>query len=185
MGNGFSMRMFGGTALLFAVLPGMACVSQSGKAENSGTSTGPAARLATLSIELGSLEQRLDGGADLALESSIGTFEQEMGRNATEQEKDQVRAIFRSVLGEFLTPKVWEASLTKVYVAHFSAAEIEELIQFYDSPVGRKVLELDVVLSRELDNAIEEVLDPKMAEFIDRVDEEIEATFGDLNGAGS
>jgi hypothetical protein len=159
-----------------------ACAAQ--PADAARTPEEAARELARLSTELGSLGTTLDRGADWALDSSTDSLTLELGREPSEAEKKTVRDILRAVLGEFMTAEIWEESITKVYSQHFSAEELDALIAFYQSPAGRKSLELQDRLTDEVDEVMGAAVEQRMDEFITRVDEELSSAFPELEGEG-
>ena len=173
-------RMMSGLLLVLVSTHSSACAPR--EADAARTPEQAARELAQLSTELGGLNVTLDRGADLALRSSLGTLTLELGREPSAAEQEAVRTILRTVLGEFLTAEVWEASITKVYSQHFSAEELDGLLVFYRSPLGRKSLELQSQLTEEVDVGMEEAVDHRIDEFIARVDEEIDKAFPELAG---
>jgi len=140
-----------------------------------------AGKLATLSVELGSFEDVLDRGADLAWTASADTLTLELGRELTEEEQAQVREVLRAVLGEFLTEELWKETVIRVYADEFTASELASILSFYDSPVGRKVLDLETALTEEVHDSLGDTLDARLDEFIERVDAELATKF-DLPG---
>ncbi len=92
----------------------------------------------------------------------------------------------RSVLSEFVKQALWEEAVIAVYVENFTAAELEAMLAFYGSPVGRKSLELERTLAAEVDAAVETALEGQLEEFIDRIDDELAEAFEGLDsGADS
>ena len=109
-----------------------------------------------------------------------------LGREPSEEENDRGRAILREVLAGFLTPELWEKSITRVYTDRFTAAELNEMVRFYGSPVGRKVLSLEGEVTDAVDDEIGKALgEERLEEFIARVDEALRAEFGFGDGQGS
>jgi hypothetical protein len=169
---------------LFIVLA-VGCASHDG-ADLSRTAEESALELARLSTELGALDSALGRAADWTWSASIDALTLELGRVPSEEENDRGRAILREVLAEFLTPGLWEESITSVYSDRFTAAELNEIVRFYDSPVGRKVLSLEGEVTDAVDDEIGKALgEERLEEFIARVDEALGAEFGFGDGQGS
>jgi hypothetical protein len=161
------------------------CASHDG-ADSSRTAEESARELARLSIELGSLDAALGRAADWTWSASVDAFTLELGREPSEEENDRGRAILREVLGEFLTPELWGESIALVYTERFTAAELNEMVRFYGSPVGRKVLSLEGEVTDAVDDEIGAALgEGRLEEFIARVDEALGAEFGLDGGQGS
>ena len=139
-----------------------------------------AGNLAELAVELGAVASLLDEGADLGMDSSAASLELELGRALTDAERDQARGILRSVLADYVTADLWSEKVTRVYAESFTAGELQAMLDFYTSPAGRKSLEMEAALTREVDAGMEEVLDGRLEEFIDRVDDELAKVFPEL-----
>lgn len=167
-------------ALLTALLAGCA---QPGAAPDSPERRAElAGQLAQLAVELGGLDHKIDNGADLAWEASADTLTLELGRELTEEEQLEVRGILRDTLAEFLTPELWQEQVASVYAEHFTAGELEALLEFFSSDAGRKSLELESALVKEVDARLESSLDRQIEAFIERVDERLAASFDGLEG---
>ena len=174
-------RWAGLIAIGALLAPAIGCAATVGTADSPETRAEIAGELARLSVETGTLERALDSGADLAWGASAETLQLELGRQLTAQEEGRVRDILRVALREFLTPQLWEETISRVYAAHFTAAELDSILAFYGSPAGRKVLELEGVLGNEVDEGLEGPLEEKLDAFIARVDEELGAAFEGLD----
>jgi hypothetical protein len=173
------------TIIGLSMLLALSCASQDG-AGPSRTAEESAAELARLSVELGSLDDALDRAADWAWGATVDAITLELGREPTEEERTRGRDILRGVIAEFVTPELWKESVARVYAEHFTAGELNEMIRFYDSPVGRKVLSLESELTDEVDGLFEEALDGETLQaFIARVDEALGAELGLGEGDGS
>jgi hypothetical protein len=144
-----------------------------------------ARKIVRLEIESGGLDQRLDQGADLAQAYSLDTLRLELGRELTDQELERVRQIMRSVLGEFLTPELWEQILVGVYSANFTAPELQEIHEFFETPAGSKILRLSAKLTAEIESQTDSKLEGQLQAFVDRVDEELGKAFPALLEGGS
>lgn len=169
---------------LFIVLT-VGCASHDG-ADSSRTAEEAAQELSRLSIEQGALDSALGRAADWTWSASTDALTLELGREPSEEENDRGRAILREVLAEFLTPGLWEESITSVYVDRFTAAELNEIVRFYSSPVGRKVLSLEGEVTDAVDDKIGEALgEERLEEFIARVDEALRVEFGLGDGQDS
>jgi hypothetical protein len=106
----------------------------------------------------GSYEETLDRGAALALEATIDPLTVELGRELTEQEVLEVEAIMRSAIAAVLTPDRWAMAATEVYALNFSAAELQEALEFYSSPMGMKILGLQATVDEQMADAVEEII---------------------------
>jgi hypothetical protein len=164
----------------------LGCVAEQGNTVASQTPEEVARKLAALAVELGGYDRTLDRGAELAWGSSAEALALELGRELSEEGQKRVRDILRAALGEFLTTETWSDGVTRVYAKHFTAAELDAMVEFYESPVGRKVLQLEDTLIEEFDGELEVVLDGKLDELVARIDEALAEAFEELDrGEGS
>lgn len=171
--------------LVLSVLLAAGCASPDGGGP-SRTAEEAAGELARLSVELGSLDDALDRAADWTWGATLDAVVLELGREPSEDEQSRGRAVLREVIGEFVTPDLWQESVARVYAEHFTAAELNEMVRFYGSPVGRKVLSLESDLTDEVDDLFDEALGGESLEaFIARVDEALGAELGLGAGQGS
>jgi hypothetical protein len=155
---------------IFVVI-GMGALSLGCTAVESQPMSKPTAEeMARLSIDGGSLSRALDLGAAAALDSSVEALELKLGRGLSEGEAQQVREILRSALAEIVTPDSWEQALAETYRAHFTEDEIEQALEFYRSPVGRKVLEEDALMAQEIEDRVVASFEAQRDEFSAKVD---------------
>ena len=179
------MGNHGFVVLALCIVLAVGCALQDG-AGPSRTAEEAAEELARLSIELGSLDAAVGRAADWTWSASLDALTLELGREPSEEENDRGRAILREVLAEFLTPELWEESIARVYMDRFTAVELNEMVRFYGSPVGRKVLTLEGEVTDAVDEEIGEALgEERLEEFITRVDDALGAEFGLGEGQGS
>ena len=141
-----------------------------------------AGALADLSLEQGSLDRALDRATDSAWNAARAPLTLELGREPSDVEQEWVREMLRETLADYLTREVWNEVVTQVYGARFSAAELDQLVEFYRSPVGRKSLSLAGEVIREADVVMSERLDTRIEEFITRVDARLAERFDELGG---
>jgi hypothetical protein len=156
------------------------CAAQ--EANSSQTPEEAARALAELSVELGSLEQALDRATTSAWEATEPPLTLQLGRELNDDESEWVSAMLRATLAEYMTGDIWQDAVTRVYGQHFSAVEIEQLIEFYGSPLGRKMLSHGDELAQQIDDDMRERLDAKIEEFIGQVDTKLAEKFEELGG---
>jgi len=163
----------------------LGCSATQGTADSPEKRSELAAKLAKMSIELGSLDSALDRGAAWAWDASSDTLELQLGRELSADEQTRAQGIMRTVLAEFMTAELWKQAVTGVYSKNFSAAELESIMAFYGSPVGRKVLQLEGTLTQDIDDSLDGLLEGRIEEFIVRLDTELGSAFEGLgDGAG-
>jgi hypothetical protein len=144
------------------------------------------ARLITqMEREGGGFEDTLDRGAAVGVESTSDALTLALERELTSEEKDHVRAVMRGALAEVLTAEAWEDALAQVYAAHFTPNELQATIDFFSSPAGRKIIEAQGMIDAETGDAVDEIIDSRLDEFIQRIDTELAAAFPELAEEGS
>lgn len=128
----------------------------------------------------GGYEETLDLGASLAKDSVVHALVLELGREITDEEGYEVRAVMRNSLADVLTPEEWERAAAAIYAEHFTPAELDTAIEFYTSPVGAKILGLQNTLDSQMGDAVDEVVEENLDRFIGMVDEGLTEVFPEL-----
>jgi hypothetical protein len=135
---------------------------------------------ARLSIDGGSLEDALDKGAELGEDYSLEMLTVELGREPSDAERETVRKIMRDALGEVLTPEVWTETLISVCTDYFTAGELHEINEFFQSPTGAKFMKIESQLADAVNDRAEAVFTENIDAFIARVDEDLGQAFPGL-----
>ena len=141
--------------------------------------------LTAAEVASGALDSMLDEGAALAREATADMLMLELEREPSDEDLAQLEAVMRASLAEFLTAELWQETVAEVYADNFTAAELEETVDFYTSPTGRKILGLQRSLDEEVGNAVEAVLEAHSDEFAVRIDAALVETFPELAEGGS
>jgi len=178
------MRRIGRTgiaaALACSALLFFGCSAQD--AAPSRTPEEAARALADLAIEQGSLERALSRATTSAWEATEAPLTLELGRELNDDEREWVQGMLGATLADYITGDVFRDAITRVYGQSFTAAEIDQLIEFYGSPLGRKTLLLTSELAHDIDGVMRERLEAKIEEFITRVDAQLAERFESLGG---
>lgn len=135
---------------------------------------------ARLSIEGGSLSEALEKGAELGEAYSLETLKVELGRELSDAERETVRGIMRDALGEVLTPELWSETLISVCTEYFTAGELHEINEFFQSSTGSKFLSIESQLSDAVNDQADAVFEQNIDAFIARVDEGLGQAFPEL-----
>jgi hypothetical protein len=85
-------------------------------------------------------------------------------------------------LAQILTAERFEAALTGVYAKHFTPAELQAVLEFYQSPAGARVLAVQSEVTEQIGDATEAVLEEHIEELITAIDEGLAAAFPELAG---
>jgi hypothetical protein len=113
-----------------------------------------------------------DGYIDFASENAMvavnSSMIQTLGRELTYDEHKRMRKIISKVLMEVFPRESWEQALFSVYTKHFDSNDLEELLDFYKTPVGSKFLMLQGTLMKEGAEAGEKLMETRQAEFVEK-----------------
>ena len=110
------------------------------------------------------------GGASLWLKLGLG-------RELAEVEQRRAQQIMREVLADTLTEERFEEAIAGVYARHLTEAELNDLLTFYESPTGQRILSLQVVMEEEIADATEAVIDANVDEFAAEIDRRLAEAF--------
>ena len=135
---------------------------------------------ARLSIEGGSLSRALEEGAALGEAYSLETLKIELGRDLSDADRETVRGIMSDALGEILTPELWSQILTSVCTEYFTAGELHEINEFFQSSTGSKFLSIESQLSDAVNDQADAIFEQNIDTFIARVDEALGQAFPEL-----
>lgn len=135
---------------------------------------------ARLSIEGGSLRQALEKGAELGEAYSLETLKIELGRELSDAEREAVRKIMSEALGEILTPEIWSQILISVGTEYFTAGELHEINEFFQSPTGSQFLKIESQLSDAVNDQADAIFEQSLDAFIAQVDEGLGQAFPEL-----
>jgi hypothetical protein len=102
------------------------------------------------------MRQGLSEQVGIGLLQSIGTrLQDRLNRRLQDAEVQRLAEIIRAFVGRTLTEDRIEAIGARVYASHFDGAELEALVEFQGSAVGRKAARLTPAIARETARAIE------------------------------
>lgn len=114
-----------------------------------------------------------DGGFDTlrtqAIESAMQVFsptmQAQIGRELTQSEYEKFRKAFEKAFDEVLPSKVWLSPTADLYAKHFDSNELNEILIFYRTPIGRKSLRTMNTLAIEGAQMGIELMESKEEEF--------------------
>lgn len=160
----------------------VACGGMQQSADTPENRQAAAGRLAAMFMESGSWDRALDEGADLGRDSTVDSLKLDLGRELTEEERARVREIIREALGKTVTAEMWQQMLTDICAEYFTAGELESIHEFFLSPAGSRILELDTKVDREIEIRAYAAFDERVEQFVERVDAELSAAFPETAG---
>lgn len=137
--------------------------------------------LASLEVgDGGGYEETLDLGAALARDSVVDALVLELGRQLTNEEGHEVQAVMRNALASVLTPEEWKSAAAEIYAGHFTPAELDAAIEFYSSPTGAKILGLQNTLDQQMGDAVDDIVDQDLDDFVGMIDTGLAELFPQL-----
>jgi hypothetical protein len=134
-----------------------------------------AAKLALLAAEHGAFDRVLDNGADLATGATIPALELDRGRSLSDAEQTLLRDTLRSVIAEFVSREQWQDIVGRIYAEEFSTEELDGILEFYDTPLGHRMIQERSSLARRVEAETEKVFNARLDEFVERADEAVAA----------
>jgi hypothetical protein len=111
------------------------------------------ARVVTGRSQPGALEDTIGAGMTQAMAARL---EQRLNRRLLDVEWQMLTGIVRRFVADAITPSRTEEIAADVYLRHFDAEELRDLLRFERSPVGRKAARLGPVIARETAEAVEQ-----------------------------
>ncbi len=170
---------------VFVVMMAVGCAQPAPIADSPEARLEQARALTALEVESGALDGMLDEGAALARQATADMLMIELEREPSEEDLAKLEGVMRAGLAEFLTAELWQETVAKVYAENFTAAELQAIREFYQSPAGQKILSIQRSLDAEVGGAVEAVLEVHSDEFTARIDEALAESFPELSEGGS
>jgi hypothetical protein len=90
-------------------------------------------------------------------------LQERLARRLLDSERQKLATITRSFVGETLGPGRTRELTADVYLRHFDAAELRELVRFQSSPVGLKAREMAPAIARETAQRVEREIETSPA----------------------
>ena len=110
-------------------------------------STPEAHELARLILSSGTFEAVMTQAGSAATIVVIAAVEGRLRRSLSADERSELRTLLTQVTKDTLPWDLWEALYAGLYSKYASPAEITELLAFYKTPLGRRALSLNVILT--------------------------------------
>jgi uncharacterized protein len=125
-------------------------------------------------IEPGMLKELYQTVAEQMATQFEVSIQPTLGRALTDNEKQRLVSFWHGKIVELMPSSTLEDLLVPVLTKHLSLAELRAIDEFYDTPAGRKLIEVQPLLMREAEVSGEQ-LGEKLAN-----QEWVEATMKDL-----
>jgi hypothetical protein len=108
-------------------------------------------------------------------------LEGSLGRELTEEESRRLEEIFLRVAKETMPPSDFEAEYVDLLGRYYSVQEMKDLVAFYRTPLGAKVLRFSSVSNEANSAGIHRMMAARQREFVERFTAEFTREFPALN----
>jgi uncharacterized protein len=108
-------------------------------------------------------------------------LEGRLGRQLTEDESSRLNEVYLRVFKETVPRSEFEAQYVDFYTRYYSPQELKDLLAFYRSPLGMKVLRFSSVSNEERSAGLQRVMASRQREFVERFNAEFAREFPALN----
>lgn len=126
----------------------------------------PEAREITrLILDAGQYDVVINTAVKVGLVRIRQTAERQIGRSLTAEEEEGLRASFANAFRSAVPSMVFEEASARTLAANVSQRDAQEILAFYRSPFGAKLLALHVVLVRASEASTEEIIRTRTPEF--------------------
>ena len=139
-----------------------------------------AEEIAAFEVEHGAFDSALDRGANIALSASLVTLGEQLKRPTTEADKERLHGIIREALAEFMTKEAWMKVESAVYARHLTLAELGDLMAFYKTASGGKLITVQSALTAEMSDEAEKIFAANRESFVKRVGEAVDKAFPEI-----
>lgn len=128
--------------------------------------------LARIGLGYGTFDAYMDQATDMTLSTLRAKIEGTVDRELTHSENDRLRSILHDLITEVYPEDKWIAELSEVFLRRFSPTELADILLFYESSTGRKLLESTPALMQEGEEIASRLIESKEEEFGDRFAED-------------
>ncbi len=108
-------------------------------------------------------------------------LEGRLGRQLTEDESRRLDEIFLRIINETMPRSVFEAQQVDLLAQYYSTQELKDLVAFYRTTLGMKVLRFSSVSSAESSAGLQRMMASRQREFVERFTAEFVREFPALN----
>jgi len=172
------VRRYQSAMLLLCLLSSLACATTPQKPGQSKIeSEDQAQELIRLELTHGALDAFIDQGAERGVQAGKRYFEELVKRQIYYEEHLRLREVYRRVFGEVFTQRDLAEAVAPVYVKYLSPKEMVDLLRFYQTPTGSKMLKIQYLLRTERMKEVEKLYQQKKGQLRERFLEEFEKEF--------
>jgi hypothetical protein len=109
--------------------------------------------------------------------ASLPVFEAKLGRRLSDDERTRFQAVWRRSFTETIPRAEFEDAMVPVIAKYLSEDDVNELLRFYHSPVGAKVLRVHAPLSADAAAAARAIFEARRSELQSRFTLELQKEF--------
>jgi hypothetical protein len=173
----FLLRAYGpalawGSSLSRTVLVEKAAVQQ-----DSSQAQARESELARIVMPQGLWDDLMNHGTNAMMAIGKEILESQLKRGLSPTELEKLKSASRRTVTEVLPKNLVERAAISIYVKDFSTAELDAMIAFFNTPLGKKLQELMPELTREGDRLGHEMFVSHEKELMDRFEQEISQEF--------
>ncbi len=151
-------------------------------ASTAAQSESPEAReLASLAVAAGTFDITYTQASKVATSIVKGSLEGRLGRQLSDVESRQLGALFLRLIKETVPQSDFEAYYVDVIRRYYSPQELKDLVAFYRTPLGTKVLRFGPATNEEHAAAGQRIMGSHDREFRERFAAEFTREFPALN----
>jgi hypothetical protein len=177
------VRRYQLSIVLLSVLSSFACATAPQKPNLSNIELeAQAQEVIKLELSYGGLDAFIERATEQGVQAGKDYFEQLVKRPIYYEEHARVREVYRRAFAAVFTQSDLAKTVAPVYVKYLSPQEMVELLRFYQTPIGAKMLKIQYVLRAENIKEVEKLYQQKKGELRERFLEEFEKEF--LESAG-
>ena len=118
--------------------------------------------------------QAINGSMDLI----ASEMRNEIGRELTQSEYKKVSEAFAIAFDETAPKNVWIIPMAELYEKYFDSNELNEILKFYNTEVGKKTLRTSGIMVSEGAQVGEKLMKSKEKEIDERFQKELAKQFG-------
>jgi hypothetical protein len=145
-------------------------------------SESPEAReIVGLTLALGAFDALVAHAAQIGTSRAKVHLEGRLGRQFSEDESRRLTEVLIRIIKETLPRSDYEAVLVDLLVRYYSPQELKDLVAFYRTPLGTKVLRFSSAGTEETNAAIQRMMAARQRELLERLAAEFVREFPDLN----
>jgi hypothetical protein len=122
------------------------------------------------------LRRTLSSSQEIAMKNAVSVaqqmFQQQVGPDNKPQMDEMINGVMEDVRRAFSVDEMVEAVIP-IYQRHFTTADIDAFLAFQNSPVGKKMTDLQPVMMKESSDAVTAIQQRALPELMKKLDERV------------